>query len=83
LGRNNKNKTKRLNQPNQSTKKKKPGLVSTTKKIISNNNSSINKCIDQQLMNVQQKPIVPILNNMISPCSSSGKIYCFIFYIMT
>ncbi|XP_060868755.1 LOW QUALITY PROTEIN: transcriptional protein SWT1-like [Metopolophium dirhodum] len=72
LGRNNKNKIKRLNQPNESIKKKKPGLVSTTKKIILNNNSSVNKCIDQRLMNVQQKPIVPILNNMISSSSSSA-----------
>uniref|UniRef100_A0A2H8TQ75 Transcriptional protein swt1 n=1 Tax=Melanaphis sacchari TaxID=742174 RepID=A0A2H8TQ75_9HEMI len=71
LSRNIKNKTKRLNQPNQSTKKKKSGLISTTKKIISNNNSSIDKCFDQQLMNVQQKPIVPIVNNTISSNSSS------------
>jgi len=79
LGRNNKNKIKRLNQPNESIKKKKPGLVSTTKKIILNNNSSVNKCIDQRLMNVQQKPIVPILNNVISSSSSSGEIYLFYF----
>lgn len=81
LGRNNKNKIKRLNQPNESIKKKKTGLVSTTKKIILNNNSSVNKCIDQRLMNVQQKPIVPILNNMNSSSSSSGEIYLFYFLI--
>ncbi|CAH1708742.1 unnamed protein product [Aphis gossypii] len=71
LGHNIKNKTKRLNQPNQSIKKKKPGLTSTPKKIILNKNSSIDKCFDQQLMNLQQKPVVPILNNMISSSSSS------------
>ncbi|KAL4132326.1 hypothetical protein QTP88_009497 [Uroleucon formosanum] len=73
LCRNNKNKTKRLNQPNPSIKKKTPGIVSTTKKIISNNYSSVNKCIDQRLMNVQQKPIVPILNNMIPSGSSASE----------
>ncbi|XP_060838805.1 transcriptional protein SWT1-like isoform X2 [Rhopalosiphum padi] len=71
LGHNIKNKTKRLNQTNQSLKKKKSGLVSATKKIILNNNSSIDKCFDHQLMNVQQKPIVPVINNTISSSSSS------------
>jgi len=75
LGHNIKNKTKRLNQTNQSLKKKKSGLVSATKKIILNNNSSIDKCFDHQLMNVQQKPIVPVINNTISSSSSSGEIY--------
>jgi len=82
LSRNIKKKTKKLNKPNQSTKIKKRGLISTTEKIILNNNSSIDKCFDQQLMNLQQKPVVPILNNMISSSSSSGEIYLLNIFLL-
>lgn len=69
-----KNKTKRLNQSNESTKSKVSAIVSTAKKIILHK-SDVNQMVSKQLITVKQKPIVPNTTNHIISHNPLGNIY--------
>lgn len=78
LKHNNKNKTKRLNKSIQTTTKSESYISSATKKPILNN-SNINKILNEQLITVQQKPVIP--KNMISS-KSSGEFFIFFIFMI-